>query len=36
VYAELLRADLEEPLRFQATGNCGYEAEFAYSSSDSG
>jgi hypothetical protein len=34
VYAELLRADLEEPLRFQATGNCGYESDFAYSSAD--
>jgi hypothetical protein len=32
VYAELLRADLEDPLRFEATGNCGYEAGFAYSS----
>jgi hypothetical protein len=34
VYAELLRADLEDPLRFQARGSCGYEADFAYSSAD--
>ena len=34
VYAELLRADLEDPLHFEATGNCGYESSFAYSSED--
>jgi hypothetical protein len=34
LYAELLRADLEEPLRFQATGKCAYESTFAYSSHD--
>jgi hypothetical protein len=32
LYAQLLRADLEDPLRFQVTGNCAYEASFAYSS----
>jgi hypothetical protein len=34
VYAQLLRAELEDPLSFEATGTCGYEAEFAYSSDD--
>jgi hypothetical protein len=34
LYAELLRAELEDPLRFQATGSCAYESTFAYSSTD--
>jgi len=34
VYAELLRAELEDPLHFEATGNCGYESSFAYGSED--
>jgi hypothetical protein len=33
LYAELLRSDLDDPLRFRATGTCAYEAGFAYSSS---
>jgi hypothetical protein len=33
VYAETLRVE-DGPLEFELTGNCGYEANFAYSSKD--
>ncbi len=32
LYAELLRADVEDPLRFELSGSCAYEASFAYQS----
>jgi hypothetical protein len=34
LYARLLRAELEEPLRFELEGVCAYESDFAYSSAD--
>jgi len=33
VYAEVLRAESDDPLSFEFHGNCGYESTFEYSSS---